>query len=335
MLQLEELEEELEVEMKLDLFVRFGSGTFISVVSLGKTHCWQRPSLAPQFLPSTPPFRPSLRRRLVRSDGESIRCRFAEIFESPSSIPTVCYMPTDDFVPTKATKHTDASIPIGASVPAESSTRFVTASEPVSFAFFDIKSATKFQMLQSMEFWVELGVIDKSYQLWDYLANRHMLRLFTFPTEYNDTLVQEFYANFPWTSTTSPIHILKTAIQRRRIELTQSQHDTPIDENKLYLSVVERDDEGRIYGLGWTPSRSRRMHATAEGAGGGSGGGDGAGSFCSVRLQDLHLSGLPWKNPLLATAFSSTTIFAFNYSISAFIEVTSAICSLSTSTALR
>ncbi|KAK9125415.1 hypothetical protein Scep_014261 [Stephania cephalantha] len=74
------------------------------------------------------------------------------------------------------------------------------------------------------------------------------------PTEYNDTLVREFYANFPWTSTTSPIHILKTAIQSRRIELTQSQHDTPIDENKLYLSVVERDDEGRIYGLGWTPS---------------------------------------------------------------------------------
>ncbi|KAK9132760.1 hypothetical protein Scep_012288 [Stephania cephalantha] len=43
---------------------------------------------------------------------------------------------------------------------------------------------------------------------------------------------------------------------------------------RLYLSVVEHDDKGRTYGLGWTPSGSRRRHATA----GGAGGGDGAGS---------------------------------------------------------
>ncbi|KAK9158092.1 hypothetical protein Scep_004666 [Stephania cephalantha] len=59
-----------------------------------------------------------------------------------------------------------------------------------------------------------------------------------------------------------------------RIELTQSQPDTPIDETELYLSIVERDDKERTYGLGWTPSGSRRRHATA----GGAGGGDGAGS---------------------------------------------------------
>ncbi|KAK9147438.1 hypothetical protein Scep_006195 [Stephania cephalantha] len=61
-----------------------------------------------------------------------------------------------------------------------------------------------------------------------------------------------------------------TTIRNRRIELTQSQPDTPIDETELYLSVVERDDKGRTYGLGWTPSGSRRRHAGA--------GGDGAGS---------------------------------------------------------
>ncbi|KAK9101328.1 hypothetical protein Scep_024758 [Stephania cephalantha] len=47
-----------------------------------------------------------------------------------------------------------------------------------------------------------------------------------------------------------------------------------IDKTDLYLSVVECDDNGRTYGLGWTPSRSWRRHATA----GGAGGGDGAGS---------------------------------------------------------
>ncbi|KAK9082835.1 hypothetical protein Scep_029306 [Stephania cephalantha] len=60
--------------------------------------------------------------------------------------------------------------------------------------------------------------------------------------------------------------------------LTRSQSDTPIDEIDLYLSVVERDDKGRTYGLGWTPSWSRRKHATAGGAEGGAGGGDGTGS---------------------------------------------------------
>ncbi|KAK9166565.1 hypothetical protein Scep_001756 [Stephania cephalantha] len=72
----------------------------------------------------------------------------------------------------------------------------------------------------------------------------------------------------------SRVEKIVTAIQRRRIELTQSQPDTPINETDLYLSVVERDDKGRTYGLGWTPSGSRRKYATARGAGGG----DGAGS---------------------------------------------------------
>ncbi|KAK9119577.1 hypothetical protein Scep_017670 [Stephania cephalantha] len=72
----------------------------------------------------------------------------------------------------------------------------------------------------------------------------------------------------------SRVEKIVTAIQCRRIELTQSLPDTPIDEIELYLSVVERDDKGRTYGLGWTPSGSRRRHATA----GGAGGGDGAGS---------------------------------------------------------
>ncbi|KAK9126551.1 hypothetical protein Scep_015397 [Stephania cephalantha] len=72
----------------------------------------------------------------------------------------------------------------------------------------------------------------------------------------------------------SIVEKIVTAIQRRRIKLTQSQPDSPIDEIELYLSVAERDDKRRTYGLGWTPSGSRRRHATA----GGAGGGDGAGS---------------------------------------------------------
>ncbi|KAK9166064.1 hypothetical protein Scep_001255 [Stephania cephalantha] len=64
-----------------------------------------------------------------------------------------------------------------------------------------------------------------------------------------------------------------TQSQRRRIELTQSQPDTPIDETKLYLSVIERNDKGRTYGLRWTPSGSRHIHATAGGAGDGNGAG--------------------------------------------------------------
>ncbi|KAK9166472.1 hypothetical protein Scep_001663 [Stephania cephalantha] len=35
--------------------------------------------------------------------------------------------------------------------------------------------------------------------------------------------------------------------------------------------IVERDDKVRTYGLGWTPSGSRRRHATAGGARGGDG----------------------------------------------------------------
>ncbi|KAK9125554.1 hypothetical protein Scep_014400 [Stephania cephalantha] len=59
-----------------------------------------------------------------------------------------------------------------------------------------------------------------------------------------------------------------------QIELTQSQPDTPIDETELNLSIVEHDDKGRTYGLGWTPSGSRHKYATV----GGAGGGDGTGS---------------------------------------------------------
>ncbi|KAK9094954.1 hypothetical protein Scep_026423 [Stephania cephalantha] len=66
-------------------------------------------------------------------------------------------------------------------------------------------------------------------------------------------------------------------IKNRRIVLTQSQPDTPIDETELYLSVMERDDKGRTYGLGWTPSGSRRRHV-GVGAGVRAGAGDGAGS---------------------------------------------------------
>ncbi|KAK9094098.1 hypothetical protein Scep_025567 [Stephania cephalantha] len=61
----------------------------------------------------------------------------------------------------------------------------------------------------------------------------------------------------------------ETTIRDRCIELTQSQPDTSIDETKLYLSVVERDDKGQTYGLGRTSSGSRRRHAGA-GAGAGS-----------------------------------------------------------------
>ncbi|KAK9149138.1 hypothetical protein Scep_007895 [Stephania cephalantha] len=52
----------------------------------------------------------------------------------------------------------------------------------------------------------------------------------------------------------------ETTIRNRRIELTQSQPDTPIDENELYLSIMERDDKGR-YGLWRTPSGLRHRHA--------------------------------------------------------------------------
>ncbi|KAK9125267.1 hypothetical protein Scep_014113 [Stephania cephalantha] len=45
--------------------------------------------------------------------------------------------------------------------------------------------------------------------------------------------------------------------------------DTPIDETELYLSIIERDDKGRTYGLGWTPSGSNCRHTGAK-AGAGS-----------------------------------------------------------------
>ncbi|KAK9132943.1 hypothetical protein Scep_012471 [Stephania cephalantha] len=49
-----------------------------------------------------------------------------------------------------------------------------------------------------------------------------------------------------------------------RNELTQSQFDTLIDEIELYLSVMERDDKGHTYGLGWTQSGLWRRHAGAR-----------------------------------------------------------------------
>ncbi|KAK9087374.1 hypothetical protein Syun_029768 [Stephania yunnanensis] len=71
----------------------------------------------------------------------------------------------------------------------------------------------------------------------------------------------------------SRVEKIVTAIQHRRIELTQSQPFTSIDETEPYLPVVERNDKGQTYGLQSTPSGSRRRHATAGGAGGGGGAG--------------------------------------------------------------
>ncbi|KAK9140495.1 hypothetical protein Scep_010176 [Stephania cephalantha] len=76
----------------------------------------------------------------------------------------------------------------------------------------------------------------------------------------------------------SIVEKIVTTIQRRWIDLTQSQPNTPIDETELYLSVVEHDDKGHTYGLGQTPSGSRHRHATA-GVGAGGGGGDGVGFY--------------------------------------------------------
>ncbi|KAK9147860.1 hypothetical protein Scep_006617 [Stephania cephalantha] len=83
--------------------------------------------------------------------------------------------------------------------------------------------------------------------------------------------------------------MIVTANRNRCIELTQLQPDTPIDETELYLSVVERDDKGHTYGLGWTPLRSRRRHVGAgagAGAGVGDGDGDGGGSSRPVSAHD-------------------------------------------------
>ncbi|KAK9157335.1 hypothetical protein Scep_003909 [Stephania cephalantha] len=67
------------------------------------------------------------------------------------------------------------------------------------------------------------------------------------------------------------VEMIVMTIRNRPIELSQSQVDTPIDETELYLSVVERDDKGQTYGLGWTPSGSWLRHVGARA-------GDGAGS---------------------------------------------------------
>ncbi|KAK9132801.1 hypothetical protein Scep_012329 [Stephania cephalantha] len=64
-----------------------------------------------------------------------------------------------------------------------------------------------------------------------------------------------------------------------------------IDETELYLSVVELDDKGRTYGLGYLPSGSRRRHATAEGAGGG----DGAGSSRPISTSNEPVK-LMWRD---------------------------------------
>ncbi|KAK9139991.1 hypothetical protein Scep_009672 [Stephania cephalantha] len=77
----------------------------------------------------------------------------------------------------------------------------------------------------------------------------------------------------------------------KRIELTQLQPNTPIGETELYLSVVERDDKGRTYRLGWIPSGSRCRHATV---GAGAGGGDGAGSSRPISSPNEPIELLRW-----------------------------------------
>ncbi|KAK9105425.1 hypothetical protein Scep_022269 [Stephania cephalantha] len=72
----------------------------------------------------------------------------------------------------------------------------------------------------------------------------------------------------PTASSQPPHSHLVLDLGFRRIELTQSQPDTSIDETDLYLFVVERDDKGQTYGLGWTPS-GRGAHMLLRGAGGG------------------------------------------------------------------
>ncbi|KAK9100646.1 hypothetical protein Scep_024076 [Stephania cephalantha] len=69
--------------------------------------------------------------------------------------------------------------------------------------------------------------------------------------------------------------LFQKAICNRRIELTQSQPDMSIDETELYLSVMERDDKGQIYGLGWKLTGSRHRHA-----------GDGVGSSRPISAHD-------------------------------------------------
>ncbi|KAK9085705.1 hypothetical protein Sjap_026116 [Stephania japonica] len=58
--------------------------------------------------------------------------------------------------------------------------------------------------------------------------------------------------------------LIQAAIHERTTELSQLQPDTPIDETELYLEIVQRNDKGRRFGLGWTPSGSKmRRHDEA------------------------------------------------------------------------
>ncbi|KAK9103957.1 hypothetical protein Sjap_021211 [Stephania japonica] len=58
--------------------------------------------------------------------------------------------------------------------------------------------------------------------------------------------------------------LIQAAIHKRTTELSQLQPDTPIDETELYLEIVQRNDKGRRFGLGWTPLRSKmRRHDEA------------------------------------------------------------------------
>ncbi|KAK9096589.1 hypothetical protein Sjap_022086 [Stephania japonica] len=57
---------------------------------------------------------------------------------------------------------------------------------------------------------------------------------------------------------------IAAAIHERTRDLSQLQPDTPIDETELYLEIVQRNDKGRRFGIGWTPSGSKmRRHDEA------------------------------------------------------------------------
>ncbi|KAK9110172.1 hypothetical protein Sjap_018232 [Stephania japonica] len=49
---------------------------------------------------------------------------------------------------------------------------------------------------------------------------------------------------------------IAAAIHERTRELSQLQPDTPIDETKLYLEIVQQNDKGQRFSLGWTTSGS-------------------------------------------------------------------------------
>ncbi|KAK9100719.1 hypothetical protein Scep_024149 [Stephania cephalantha] len=71
------------------------------------------------------------------------------------------------------------------------------------------------------------------------------------------SLLVEVYKTNPGmrASEENTLMLKSMTIPNRRLELIQlHSYDTSIDESELYLSVVERDDKRRRYGLGWIPS---------------------------------------------------------------------------------